>query len=298
MRLWAFLVLANLTVVAAEPAPFESDPESPTLQGLAEPLAVDVSKYGCGPLREPSRTYYVSLNCRDEADGLSWATAWRHVHVALGKLNAGDTLIIGEGEYIEPDITISQSGEPSRPITVMAAPRHRVIISAAVRPTLQRTPITSFTWQTTHKLEDGRAMVWEADTKILLQPVAGIDMVDEPPGTWWYDEEQERIYAHFADSRTTKPHVLAVRPGRVSVSHFRNRDVCLLGVRGSYVHIKGLWFEHDNVCLVIQGSSVQSEDGKNAYRGGDHVTVEDCAFSSTCFAGLVLYAGARWDLRA
>jgi len=290
------LVLPNFAVVAAEPAPFESDPESPTLQALAEPLAVDESRYGCGPLLGPGKRYYVSLEGDDEADGLSWATAWRHIHVALGKLNAGDTLIIGEGEYIEPNMTISQSGEPGRPITMMAAPRHRVIISAAVRPTLQRTPNTSFTWQTTHKLEDGRAMVWEADTKIMLQPVVGIEMVDELPGTWWYDKEQERIYAHFADSHTTKPHVLAVRPGRVSVSHFRNRDACLLDVRGSYVHIKGLWFEHDNVCMVVQGGSEQGEDGKNTYRGGDHVTVEDCAFSSTCFAGLVLHAGARWDL--
>ena len=78
-------------------------------------------------------------------------------------------------------MSIDQSGEPGRPITLMAAPRHRVIISAALRPTLQRTPNTSFTWQTTHKLEEGRAMVWEADSKILIQPVAGIDLVDELP---------------------------------------------------------------------------------------------------------------------
>jgi len=259
-------------------------------------LSIDESKYGCGALLRPGKTYYVSQRGDDEADGTSWETAWRHIHVGLPELRAGDALVIGEGEYVEPEMEVVRSGERGRPITIMAAPRHRVIISTAVRPHLERTPNTEFVWEATLRLKDGRAMVWEGDTKILLQSVAGVAMVDELPGTWWYDREQQKVYAHFSDSRTTGSPALAIRPGRASVSHFSNRDVCALDIRGSFVRINGLWFEHDNVCLVVQGDSVQNEDGTKSYRGGDHVTIEDCAFSSTCFAGLVLYAGARWNL--
>ena len=290
------LAYTTATALAADGPAFETDPNSPTLQALAKPLVVDESQYGCGPLLKPGRTYYVSLRGDDAADGASWAAAFRHVRAGLAKLKAGDTLVIGEGEYIEPDLRLTESGEPGRPITVMAAPRQRVIISAAVRPELERTPETSFIWEAARKLKGGHAMVWEADTKILLEYVAGVTMVDELPGTWAYDAEQGKIYAHFADSRTSTPHPLAVRPGQVSVSHFRKRHAVGFEVRGSYVHLKGLWFEHDNVCMIIQGDVAGQKDGAKTYRGGNHVTVEECAFSSTCFAGLVLYAGAEWNL--
>ena len=300
------LLLATLVFTmagAVEPveAPaFNTDPNSRELRELAKPQVVDESKYGCGPLLESGKTYYVSLRGNDQAGGLSVDTAWRHVHHAFDRLRAGDTLVIAEGEYIEPPLVLDaqkgQAGQPGRPITIMAAPRHRVVITAALRPKLQRTPSTSFAWETPMKLKRGEAMLWEADTEILLQKAAGIDMVEELPATWWYDEKTQKVHVHFSDSRAHTPRPLAVCLGRVSVSHFRSRNACAVEVRASYVRFKGLWFEHDNICMVVRGNRAQGEDGEKTYRGGDHVTIEDCAFSSTCFAGLVLYAGARWNL--
>ena len=277
-----------------------TDPNSPELLKLAAPLVVDESKYGCGPLRQPGKTYYVSLNGSDEADGLAWDRAWRHVHHAVGELRAGDTLVIGEGEYFEESLVLDarkgQTGEPGRPITIMAAPRHRVVISAAARSQFERTPGTRFMWQTSMALEDDEGMVWEADTEILLQRTAGFDMVEELPGTWWYDAKGRTICAHFSDSQVDAPHPLAVRSGRGSRQHFRD-DPCTVDVRANYVCFRGLSFKFANVCMVVRGNGVwDNERRKMAYPDGDHVTVEECSFSSTWYAGLVLTNGAQWGL--
>ena len=106
-QVWACVgILGWLAHVAAgaDEATLVTDPTSPELRALARPLVVDESKYGCGPLRRPGKTYYLSLDGSDQADGLSWDTAWRHVHHAFRKVRAGDTLIIGEGTYIEPPL--------------------------------------------------------------------------------------------------------------------------------------------------------------------------------------------------
>ena len=299
-------ILACVACVAAmaQQGDFVTDPKSPELLKLAKPLVVDESRYGCGPLLEPGKTYYVSLKGRDAADGLAWDTAWRHVHYAFGKLRAGDTLIIGEGEYVERPLVLDaqkgQTGEPGRPITIVAAPRHRVVITSALRPKLRRTPGTQFTWEASMELKDGEGMLWEADTEILLQRTAGFDMVEELPGTWWYDEKGRTVYVHFSDSRADAPHPLAVRSGRASDQHFRTGGrggPCTVDVRANYIRFKGLSFKFANVCMAIQGRRVRDkENPKWIYPGGDHVTVEDCAFSSTWYAGLVLTYGAQWNL--
>ena len=295
-------ILAGLARIAAaaEQDQFVTDPQSPELLKLARPLLVDESQYGCGPLRKPGKTYYVSLKGRDEADGLAWDRAWRHVHHAFGKLRAGDTLIIGEGEYLEKplvlDARMGQTGEPGRPITIMAAPRHRVVITAAVRPELRRTPGTRFTWEATMELKVGRATLWQADTEILLQRAAGLDIVEELPATWWYDEKKQKTHVHFSDSRADGPRPVAVRLGRPSKSHFRSGDVCTVDVRADYIRFKGLGFRHANVCMVVRGNPQKDKNGVESCLGGAHVTVEDCAFNSTWFAGLVLTEGARWCL--
>jgi len=281
-----------------------TDPNSPELLKLATPFVVDENRYGCGRLYEPGRTYFVSLNGRDEADGLTWDTAWRHVHHAFGKLRAGDTLIVGEGEYFEQPLVLDarkgQTGELGRPITVMAAPRHRVVITAAVRPSLRRTPGTRFMWEARMELEDDEGTLWEADTEILLQRTAGFDMVEELPGTWWYDAKGQMIYVHFSDSRADAPHPLAVRSGRASDQHFTTggrSGQCTVDVRANYIRFKGLSFKYTNVCMVIRGNRTwDNDDPRWVYSDGHHVTVEDCEFSSTWYAGLVLTYGAQWNL--
>ncbi len=293
------LAITVCAVAIAVEGEFVTDPDSPELQAYAAPMELDESLYGCGPLEQPGATYYVALDGDDEADGTSWETAWRQIHVAVTHLAAGDTLIIGEGEYVEPTIAMNvdteQSGEPGRPITIMAAPRHRVIITGGAHPEMSKTPGTEFCWQTTMAIPRGQAAVWECDTQILLQPTGSLEMCDELPGTWWYNAEAETVHVHFADSRGADAHGLSVWPGKGSTSNFRVRDDRGLDIRASYVCLRGLHFRNYNTGLLISGNPEGEGDAKT-YRGGDHVTVERCSFSSTTYAGLLLFAGARWNL--
>ncbi len=284
---------------AGETTAFVTDPNSPTLRAYAQPLQVDEAQYGCGPLEEPGQTCYVALDGHDEADGTWWQSAWRHVHVAVTRLGPGDTLIIGEGEYVEPTIPLGlegkQSGEPGRPITIMAAPLHRVIITGGQHPELSKTPATQHCWQAPMALPKGEAAIWETDTQILLQRTGSLEMLDELPGTWWYDAESETIHVHFADSRGPEAHGISVCPGRGSTSNFRSNDERGLDLRAGYVCLRGLHFRNYHTGVLITGNP-EGEGDDRAYRGGDHITVEDCSFSSSTFAGLLLWAGARWNL--
>lgn len=297
---WLIRGLVAVMLCAGNGPVFQTDPQSAELEALARPLVVDESAYGCGPLAHPGKTYYVSCQGEDQADGLSWNTAWRHVERGMAELAAGDTLVIGEGEYVERPLAMNvkrpQTGLPGRPITIKAAAGQRVVITGAHRPELARAAGKRFTCQASLALDRNRAAVWESDTQILLQQVAGPDAVEELPGTWCYDAAQKRLYAHFCDSRGPDVHGLAVCPGKTSLSNFRRGDPCGLDMRASYVRLQGLGFRNFHTALVVQGTPAQAEDGSHGYRGGDHVTVEDCSFSSTCFAGLVLFGGAQWNL--
>ena len=129
----------------------ESAPD--TLQTLAEPIMFDDNGYGCGPLLEPQREFYVTMTGDDQNDGLTRSSAWRTLERAIPELTAGDTLWIDEGEYIEPQLEINvrfaQSGEPGKPIRIMALPERLVIVSGAPRLSdFTRAPKWRYLWAT------------------------------------------------------------------------------------------------------------------------------------------------------
>jgi hypothetical protein len=175
------------------------------------------------------------------------------------QLRAGDTLVIAEGEYVESAITIGanegNTGEPGRPVSITAAPRARVVITGGLKPQLQPVPGTSYTSAGRCALPGGHAAVWESDTQRLLQPVAGPEMVEELPGTWWYDAGAETIHVHFADSRGPDVHGISVRPGRGSTSNFRSRDERGLDLRASWVRLAGLHFRNYHTGVLVRGAS-------------------------------------------
>ena len=134
----ALAVLLTLSAAwAAQPQEFVTDPQSPVLRELARVPLPDEPKFGAGPLVNPGKTYYVSLKGDDKNDGRSWQTAWRTVTRGVKALAAGDTLLIGEGEYPDTILSINthtaQLGAPGRPIRIFAAPRSRVVVTSASR---------------------------------------------------------------------------------------------------------------------------------------------------------------------
>ena len=298
--LFTMVVFSVTGVLALAQGAYVTDPASPELLALAEPLTIDISQYGCGPLLQPGNTYYASISGSDEADGRSPRTAWRTIKHGVAQLRAGDTLIIGEGEYIEPLITmnvdIEQSGEPGRPITITAAPRARVVITGGLQPRLSKAPGTEYCSQAAIAIPNVQAAIWETDTQILLQRTGSLAMCEELPATWWFDADAQMLYVHFSDSRGPEVHGVSVRLGKGSTSNFYTRDTRGLDIRGSYVRLNGLHIQNYHTGLLITGNPIEGDAEPRRYRGGDHITVENCSFGSMTFAGMVLWAGAHWNL--
>ena len=280
-------------VAGAEATGYETDAASPTLRALAEPLVVDESRYGCGPLLHPGGTYYVSTRGNDEANGRSWEAAWRSIAHGIRQLKAGDTLLIDEGEYREPAIAINtvtpQVGAPGRPIRIMAAPRQRVIVTGATAvSSFRKAPGAAYTYVADFR-QRAITTAWESDTTIMLQAAGSAERVDELPGTYWHDAKAGKLYVRFADSRGPDVHSLYVYGPRVG-----------LRVQSSYVHVKGLWFKHYGDAMIIRSNAdlrTRKHDPKSPVSlGGDHNTIEDCAFFSNSNTALLLTVGARRNL--
>ena len=63
--------------------------------------------------------YYVDVNGDDGNDG-SIARPWKTIPYAVSKVQAGDTVLINPGtHYVTKQISITTSGEPGKPITIM-----------------------------------------------------------------------------------------------------------------------------------------------------------------------------------
>ena len=79
-------------------------------------------------------TYHVALTGNDANDG-SASTPFRTVKKGASVLQAGDTLIIHDGDYgQEFDIVLSHSGTVSQPITIKAETRGNVVLNGSRMP--------------------------------------------------------------------------------------------------------------------------------------------------------------------
>jgi len=238
---------------------------------------VDEAKYGCGPLLHPGHTYYVKPDGDNQADGLSWSTAWSRIAFAVPRLKPGDTLLLREGEYHE-HLGFRRDkllGEPGRPIRIMAAPRHRVVISGAKRVgPFRRLEGTRFTYETGVKKPKDIELytgVWEDDSLTVLEPAASVEEVERLPGTHFFDTAADKLYVRFSDARPGEGRYVRV---------FRyHRGLC---VHGRYVLVKGIWVKHTPFYAVDVG--------------GQHCTFEDCVVFANWGCGFHVGKHARWNL--
>ena len=74
-------------------------------------------------------TFYVSPGGNDANPGTVGAP-WRTIRKAAGTLVAGDTAILMDGTYTEPEITFNNSGTAALRITLQAQNKHRAILSS------------------------------------------------------------------------------------------------------------------------------------------------------------------------
>lgn len=168
--------------------------------------------------------YYVSLQGDDANPGTA-ERPWRHIEWAMTRpfLRGGDAIHIRAGVYrpaaeanpgrdsATDDALIrpSASGEPGRPITVMAEPGERVVLSGRVLAaswgaaggslyshdySIQASYPFDHPFQV---VEDGR----------LLYRVSSLEAVDRP-GRCFVDASARRIYAWTSDSRPPAAHLV------------------------------------------------------------------------------------------
>lgn len=73
--------------------------------------------------------YYVSPKGSDSQSGTQ-AAPWRTILKAAKTLVAGDTAIIMDGTYVEPEVYFWTSGTADKPITIKAQNRHKAVLSS------------------------------------------------------------------------------------------------------------------------------------------------------------------------
>ncbi|HRU06823.1 MAG TPA: NosD domain-containing protein, partial [Candidatus Brocadiia bacterium] len=265
------MTLFSLAASAGGGEKFDTSPQA--VEPLAALAEFRESDFGAGPLQTPGRAFYVSPKGSDAATGESWAAAWQTLRRGLKDLRAGDTLLVDEGFYYEPQ-TLSLgkvSGQPGQPIRIFAAPRCRAIVTGARHVAgWAPHPAAPRAWAApldTDKVE----MAWETDTRIQLQYAGSLERVNELPGAFWFDKDNKTLCVRFSDSRLPPGRAVAVRGPLQG-----------LAVDSAYVHVRGLWFEGYSSGVFVGGK------GDNAH----HVTIEQCAFYGNDMAGLNIM-GAR-----
>ncbi len=123
-------------------------------------------------------TYYVRASGRDDADGLSPATALRSIAAAAAKINnPGDEIVIGPGTYEEGNISSPRNGVFGRPVAFRGDPTgHRTGDQPGPVRLVPRAPAT------TGFLLLGRKFVEIADLEIVGGSDAAIQARPSPDG--------------------------------------------------------------------------------------------------------------------
>lgn len=221
-------------------------------------------------------TYYTSPFGDNAKDGLTPSTAWGTMAYAVSRLKSGDTLIIGEGEYLineklpmERAFVLTgtpEAGEDvSKPIVIRAERPHAAIIHSDK-------PIVGFTKVAGHHFvyccdaPEDLLQIVESDTDIVYEPAGSITDVDEVVGAYLLDPSTKSLYVHTSDGRPPSDHVLmgiTQTTGGGSVMAPPDKPTRSFVIEG----------------LVMKGFSSMALDIRNAR----NITVRNCVFYHSCY---------------
>jgi len=109
-------------------------------QGLS-PDAASVSFTTRASAPRPS-VYYVAPDGDNAHSGASRDQAWRTIHHAAGKVNAGDTVLIAGGTYLET-VRVRATGDQGKPVTFKAMPGEKMLMDGGNRRLLNAFVVTA-----------------------------------------------------------------------------------------------------------------------------------------------------------
>ncbi len=210
------------------------------------------------PPQPPGATYCVSLDGDDAHPGTA-GLPWRHIEWAMTRpfLRGGDTVRIRGGVYrpagtAGPRDTVTDdalirpvsSGEPDRPITVMAEPGEAVVLSGRLLASSWE-PVPGLAGAYYHEYQAPSGFPFDhpfqvAEDGRLLFRAATLETLDRP-GQCFVDAGARRIYVRTSDERPPSAHLLEYGVAisgiefRAGVSHWRLSGFALSGFRATGV---------------------------------------------------------------
>ncbi len=92
-------------------------------------MIVPLAWSGFSPSLLNAATFYVSPTGSDSNPGTE-LSPWKSIGKAASTLSAGDTAIVVNGIYTEPQIQFTKSGTASQPIVIRAQNKHQAILSS------------------------------------------------------------------------------------------------------------------------------------------------------------------------
>jgi len=191
----------------------------------------------------PLQTYYVeqtSTACTDTGPG-SAATPFCSINAAGRKLLAGDTALVGPGQYRE-QVTVPATGEQGAPITLRATSPSAVILgSNDVSDAAGWTATGTTAWQHGYSPTAAPTQVW-LDGQPLLKATSATQTTN---GSWFYDTATATLYVDIGGANPAVGHTVAAGA--------RNFGILLRGV--SDLAVSGFVVRQTNLAGVYLDST-------------------------------------------
>lgn len=151
-------------------------------------------------------TYFVGIDGDDEADGRSQQTAFGTIQRGLDAMEAGDTLIIGPGEYFG-NLRRDDLGNMEVQTTIRAQIPGTVIIRGDVPgPRFEKLEGYEFVWVADFQSEHEVQVVNELDTLTVLERKPNFSELEYRAGGFFHDREAGKIYISSSDRRGATDH--------------------------------------------------------------------------------------------
>lgn len=195
---------------------------------------------------------------------------------AVSRLKSGDTLIVGEGEYminekLPMERAFALNGTPetgedvSQPIVIRAARAHTAVIHGD-KSISGFAKVAGFHFVYRCDAPEDLLQIVESDTDIVYEPAGSITDVDEVVGAYLLDPSTKSLYVHTSDGRPPSDHALTgitQTTGGYSVMAPDDKPTRSFVMEG----------------LVMKGFSSMALDIRNAR----NITVRNCVFYHNCY---------------
>ncbi|OGV52317.1 MAG: hypothetical protein A2017_13465 [Lentisphaerae bacterium GWF2_44_16] len=153
--------------------------------------------------------YFVSTTGNDTRSGTTKEEAFKTVAKAFSVLKPGDVLTVCPGEYFE-SVKCALTGTEKMPITIRAEHKGLSIIRGdqTLKAEFKKVAGLNFTYECIPPV--AVKGVIERDSLSIYSSAYSKETVDKYPGTYFYDQNNKKLYLHTSTSETPERHYLTL----------------------------------------------------------------------------------------